>query len=72
MSTIGERDGIAVELLNHLDDLADEHEPVEEYREGEPPSFTIADVQSLPDVDNVFLLKTSTGEAYRVTVEVAS
>ncbi len=71
MSVIGERDGLAIEIGSMLSALTDDHEFIEEYWEGDPPSFTLEDVQEPEETDNIMFVITSTGNRFKVTVEVA-
>lgn len=68
MSVIGERDGLAMELRTA--EVLDGQNWIEEYWEGDPPSFYIDRIEKDPDRDNTFVAVTSAGNRLRVTVEV--
>jgi len=71
MSILGERDGLAVEISELINAIADDHELIEEYQEGDPPSFTITDVHEPKKTDNILFVTTSSGNRFRIAVEVA-
>jgi len=71
MSIAGERDGLSVEMSSMMKSLAEQGEALEEYREGDPPSFGIASVEEPKETDDVFYVVTSTGNRFKVSVEVA-
>jgi hypothetical protein len=70
MSVVGEQDGIAMQLLCHMDELAVSHEPIEEYWEGDPPAFLVQEAEGDEQSDHTFVVTTDTGNRFRVTVEV--
>lgn len=71
MSIAGERDGISVEMSAVMRSMAEQGELFEEYREGDPPTFQVASVEEPENTDDVFYVTTSTGNRFKISVEVA-
>lgn len=70
MSVMGEQGGIAAELGSVMRALAEDGEWIDEYWEGDRPSFQIAKAEEPEDRDDVFFVTTSTGNRFKVSVEV--